>query len=119
VYDGWVRLQTDTKALVLSVLAEGPKHGYGVAKAIRELSDGALKLGEGQLYPALHALEEASWVTAEWEAVGEHPRRIYSITPEGRAELTRRAARWSVFAGGVAKILSSVPLSVEASPEVG
>jgi len=102
-----MRLQTDTKALVLSVLAHGQKHGYGIAKAIRETSDGVLKLGEGQLYPALHALEEAGWVTAEWEAVGEQPRRIYAITTEGRTELARRVARWSEFAGGVAKVLPS------------
>lgn len=105
MYDRLMRLQTDTKALVLSVLAQGSKHGYGIAKAIRETSDGVLKLGEGQLYPTLHALEEGGWVTAEWEAVGEQPRRIYSITPEGLAELSRRVARWCAFADGVAKVL--------------
>ena len=110
-----MRLQTDTKALVLSVLAQGPKHGYGIAKAIRETSNGVLKLGEGQLYPALHALEEAAWVTAEWEAMGEQSRRIYAITPQGRAELTRRVARWSEFADGVAKVLPNDQLI----PEVG
>ncbi len=115
MYDGAVRLQTDTKALVLSVLAQGPNHGYGVAKSIRERSGGALKLGEGQLYPALHTLEEAGWVTAEWDAVGEQARRIYAITPAGRVELSRRAARWTAFADGVAKILPAVgPI-----PEVG
>jgi DNA-binding PadR family transcriptional regulator len=107
-----MRLQTDTKALVLSVLANGEKHGYGIAKAIRETSCGVLKLGEGQLYPALHALEEAGWVTAEWEAAGEQPRRIYAITAEGKAELGRRVARWSAFADGVAKVLpSALPTS--------
>jgi len=110
-----MRLQTDTKALVLSVLAHGQNHGYGIAKSIRETSDGVLKLGEGQLYPALHALEEAGWVTAEWEATGEQPRRIYKITPQGRAELAHRVARWSAFAGGVAKVLPNDLLD----PEVG
>jgi PadR family transcriptional regulator PadR len=110
-----MRLQTDTKALVLSVLAHGPMHGYGIAKAIREMSDGVLKLGEGQLYPALHALEEGGWVTAEWEAIGEQPRRIYAITPGGQAELARRVSRWSAFAGGVAKVL---PCELP-TPEVG
>ena len=108
-----MRLQTDTKALVLSVLANGPKHGYGIAKAIRENSDGALKLGEGQLYPALHSLEEEGWVIAEWEAVGEQSKRIYSITPAGSEELVRRAARWNAFANGVAKILPISPSVAE------
>ncbi len=114
MYNGRMRLQSDTKALVLSVLDRGPKHGYGVAKTIRESSNGVLRLGEGQLYPALHALEEAGWVTADWEPGAEPPRRIYAITPAGRAELARRAARWSSFVDGVAKVMPSVPLAPEA-----
>jgi len=113
VYDRGVRLQTDTKALVLSVLAHGPKHGYGIAKAIRELSDGALKLGEGQLYPALHALEEANWVTAQWDSNGDQSRRIYAITPAGQAELATRVKRWAAFAEGVAKVLPAMPPTPE------
>jgi DNA-binding PadR family transcriptional regulator len=108
-----MRLQTDTKALVLSVLANGPKHGYGIAKAIRENSDGVLKLGEGQLYPALHALEDEGWVTAEWDSNGDQSRRIYAITPAGSEELSRRAERWNAFATGVAKIMPSLSPATE------
>ncbi len=108
-----MRLQTDVKALVLSVLAQGPNHGYGVAKTVREKSNGVLKLGEGQLYPALHALEEDGFVTSDWEGEGEQKRRTYAITPAGRAELEGRAARWGAFTDGVAKVLELGGLETE------
>ena len=96
--------RTDTKALVMAALASGPKHGYAVAKAVREASGGSLKIGEGQLYPALYALEAEGWAVGEWDE--EVPdRRVYRLTDEGRAELARRAARWHEFAGAVALVL--------------
>lgn len=108
-----MRLQTDVKALVLSVLAHGPNHGYGIAKTVRERSEGVLKLGEGQLYPALHALEEAGWVTATWEGDGEQKRKTYSITPAGLSELQGRAAKWDAFAEGVSKVLDTSAAKLE------
>jgi DNA-binding PadR family transcriptional regulator len=102
------------KAVILAVLLDGPRHGYAIAKAVREGSEGALKLGEGQLYPALYALEEQGWVTAEWEeAEGEQPRRIYRITDSGRTELASRAKRWHDFTRGVANLL---PIEPEPAP---
>ena len=98
--------RTDTKALVMAALSDGPKHGYAVAKAVREASSGELRLGEGQLYPALHTLEESGWVTGEWDPdAGEPPRRVYALTEAGAAELARRSARWFAFADAVARIL--------------
>lgn len=96
--------RTDTKALVMAALADGPKHGYAVAKAVREASGGVLKIGEGQLYPALYALEAEGWAMGEWDE--EVPdRRVYRLTDEGRAELARRAQKWHEFASAVAVVL--------------
>jgi PadR family transcriptional regulator PadR len=91
----------------MAALAEGPKHGYAIAKVVREASEGALKLGEGQLYPALYALEQAGWVEGEWDP-DEANRRVYRLTDEGRKELASRVSRWHTFADAVAKVL---PLS--------
>lgn len=88
----------------MAALADGPKHGYAVAKAVREGSGGRLKLGEGQLYPALYDLEAQGWATAEWDAENAD-RRVYRLTDEGRAELARRAAKWHEFASAVAGVL--------------
>ena len=96
--------RTDTKALVMAALQDGPKHGYAVAKAVREASGGALRIGEGQLYPALYALEAEGWATAEWDE--EVPdRRVYRLTDEGRAELARRASKWREFVDAVALVM--------------
>lgn len=101
-----MRFKTDIEAVILAVLAHGPRHGYGIAKTIRSESGGLLKLGEGQLYPALRAMEEAGWVLGEWDPLaGEQPRRIYSLSEAGAAELARRAKRWHAFADAVEQFL--------------
>lgn len=99
--------RTDTKALVLAILESGPQHGYGIARAVRERSEGLLKLGEGQLYPILHDLEEQGWILGEWEIQeGDPPRRVYRLTPSGGAELRTRAEKWRAFAQAVNTVLT-------------
>jgi len=103
--------RTDTKALVLSILADKPNHGYGISRCLRERSGELLKLGEGQLYPILHTLEEQEWIVGEWEMQdGDPPKRVYSITPKGRKELEARAKTWRAFADAVAQVLPSKPV---------
>lgn len=99
--------RTDTRALVLAVLRDGPTHGYGIAKSIRERSGAALKLGEGQLYPILHELEARGFVVADWEMQdGDPPKRVYSLTEKGGQELRERAKQWNDFANAVGSVLS-------------
>ncbi|HEY3782231.1 MAG TPA: helix-turn-helix transcriptional regulator [Fimbriimonadaceae bacterium] len=106
--------RTDTKALVLAVLKDGPKHGYAIGKAIRELSQDVLKLGEGQLYPILHELEERGWVEGNWEIQdGDPPRKVYAITESGLTELAERSKRWSAFSGAVASVLNASTLNAQ------
>jgi DNA-binding PadR family transcriptional regulator len=102
--------RTDTKALVLAVLADGPLHGYGITREIKKRSEETLKLGEGQLYPLLHALEEQGWIAGEWEMQeGDPPRKVYSLTDSGQAELEKRAKSWLSFANAVATVLGQKP----------
>lgn len=101
--------KTDFEALILGAVAERPLHGYGIVKAIREGSGGALKAGEGQLYPFLHRMEERGWLAADWEPqVGKPPRKVYEITDKGRAELAERKKSWASFSQGVNSILHPV-----------
>ncbi len=93
--------------LVLTILSRrGPSHGYGLANAIQELSADCLRIEEGSLYPALHRMEEAGWVAAEW-TVTENKRRakIYRITRTGEKQLAAEREGWTRFAGGVARVL--------------
>ncbi len=99
--------QTALDLLVLTVLSRrAPLHGYGIATAIEELSEAALRVEEGSLYPALHRMEEAGWIAAEW-IVTENKRRarVYRLTREGKKQLAGEVARWADFSAGVARVL--------------
>src|ERR1700680_3767428 len=99
--------QTALDLLVLTVLGRrGPLHGYGIANAIEELSDEALRIDEGSLYPALHRMEEAGWISAEW-TVTENKRRarIYQLTRAGKKQLASETDRWTNLSTGVARVL--------------
>jgi PadR family transcriptional regulator, regulatory protein PadR len=99
--------QTALDLLVLTVLGRrGPLHGYGIANAIEDLSDEALRIDEGSLYPALHRMEEIGWITASW-TVTENKRRarIYQMTRAGKKQLTAETERWTNFSTGVARVL--------------
>ena len=99
--------QTALDLVVLTVLdRRGPLHGYGIATAIEELSEDALRIEEGSLYPALHRMEELGWITAEWK-VSETKRRarFYRVTKAGKKQLVSESERWSSFSAGVSRIL--------------
>ena len=93
-------------ALVLKTLTWGPQHGFGIARWIREATDGALRVDDSSLYPALHRMEDRGWITAEW-AVTENGRRakFYRLTAAGRRELRRQDATWTRYAAAVTKLM--------------
>lgn len=83
-------LKGSTPTLIFAVLAEAPGHGYAIARRIQALSEDALSLGDGLLYPALRALEQRELILGEWKTTPAGPaRRIYRITPAGAALATR------------------------------
>jgi transcriptional regulator len=92
--------------LVLRTLVFGPLHGYAIAKAIRTTSDEALEIEFGSLYPALKRLELRGWVASKWETSENNRRvKIYRLTPAGRKQLIQEHAKWTDFAGAVARIM--------------
>ena len=99
--------QTALDLLVLTVLdRRGPLHGYGIATAIEELSEEALRVEEGSLYPALHRMEELGWISAEWKMSETNRRaRFYSVTKAGKKQLADEAERWTSFSAGVSRVL--------------
>ncbi len=99
--------QTALDLLVLTVLdRRGPLHGYGIATAIQDLSQEALRVEEGSLYPALHRMEELGWIAAEWK-VSETKRRarFYRVTKAGKKQLESESERWLSFSAGVSRVL--------------
>src|SRR2546427_12705120 len=101
------RLQGTLDLLVLKTLASrGPMHGYAITQHIEQLSNEALRLEEGSLYPALHRLTQAGSLLSEWGASENNRRaRYYSITATGRKQLAREETSWGQLTDAVARVL--------------
>jgi transcriptional regulator len=102
-------LQGTLDLLVLKVLSTGPNHGYGIASRIHQLSDDALRVEEGSLYPALYRMEEQGLIEAEW-APSENNRRakFYHLTRKGRAAADAELEGWLRLSRGVTRVLRAV-----------
>ncbi len=92
--------------LILKALSLAPMHGWGIAQRLEQLSDEALRVGQGSLYPALQRLEERGWVDSEWRATEQGRRaRFYELTPAGRGALDAEAETWRRYVAMVDVIL--------------
>jgi len=91
--------------LLLSVVQAGVDHGYAIAEELRRASTGAFDLPEGTIYPALHRLEAGGFLESRWQPVAGRPRRVYNLSPLGRAELARQRELWERFVAGVNAVI--------------
>ncbi|HEY9228638.1 MAG TPA: PadR family transcriptional regulator [Gemmatimonadaceae bacterium] len=101
-------LQGTLDLLVLKTLSWGPRHGYAIARRIEEVTDDALRIEEGSLYPSLYRMEKRGWIQAAWgkSEIGQRI-KIYSLTPAGRAQLRAESAQWTNFTTAVAKLMGT------------
>jgi PadR family transcriptional regulator, regulatory protein PadR len=93
--------------LVLKILARrGPLHGYGLTTDIQQMSQDVLRVEEGSLYPALHRMEEAKLIRAEWKMTEKNRQaRVYEITPAGRKQLEQEESRWRTISSAIGRVL--------------
>ncbi len=91
--------------LVLQVLSGGSKHGYRIARDIREGSEGVLDFAEGTLYPTLHDLEERGLIVASEQEVNGRTRRCYRLTEAGHGALAAERGEWDRYQRAVALVL--------------
>ena len=104
-------LQGTLALMVLKTLAAmGPLHGYGLARRIEQMSDHAIRLNQGTLYPALVKLEQQGWIRARW-GVSDNNRRakFYAITPRGERQLSAEEDRWGRVAAITAPTIAPSP----------
>jgi len=101
-------LQGSLDLLVLKILSRRPKlHGYAIMTAITAISEDVLRVEEGSLYPALHRMEEAGWIRAEWITKENGRRaRLYEVTAAGRKQLATEESRWQAVTSAVNRVLS-------------
>lgn len=101
-------LQGTLDLLVLRTLLGGPTHGWDIAQRIQKVSEDVLRVGQGSLYPALHRLEDAGLVAAEWRTSENNRRaKYYRLTAAGKKRLASETEGWERFAGAVAMILKT------------
>ena len=101
-------LQGTLDMLILKALSWGSLHGYGIVSWLEEMTDAALVVEEGSLYPALHRMAKRGWVSAEW-GVSENNRRAkyYALTAAGRRQLVAESSAWERFTAVVTKVMSA------------
>jgi transcriptional regulator len=85
----------------------GPMHGYGIAQRIQQVSDDALHLNQGTLYPALLRLEQRGWIRSSW-GTSENNRkaRYYALTRGGRRQLAREETEWQRTVAMMGRLLN-------------
>lgn len=99
-------LQGTLEILILRTLLFGPRHGYSIARYIRETSDDALTVEAGSLYPALQRMELQKLIAAKWEISETHRKaRYYRLTPAGRKHLEASISRWDGFVRAMSLVL--------------
>jgi transcriptional regulator len=101
-------LQGTLDLLILKALNVGELHGLGVARRIEQITHGTFMVRPGSLFPALHRLEEAGWLSSRWQPSENNRRaKFYSLTRAGRRQLDVEAARWNRVAIAMARALET------------
>jgi len=102
-------LQGTLDLMVLKTLESmGPQHGYGIARRIEQISEQALRLNQGTIYPALLRLRQRGWIRADW-GTSENGRRAryYALTKTGKAQIEKETESWERVAATMARFLTA------------
>src|SRR5215204_1127221 len=101
-------LQGTLDLLILKTLTLAPMHGWGLTHRIQQLSQDALQVGQGSIYPALVRLEQRGWIDTEWRSTENNRRaKYYRVTAAGRRAMGEELASWKRFVGAMDLILSA------------
>ena len=87
--------------LLLSVLSNGPAHGYAIIESLRARSEDVFDLPEGTVYPALHRLEDQGLLKSNWSKDTGRRKRVYQLTSKGQEALNTRQDEWLKFSKAV------------------
>ena len=99
-------LQGTLDLLILKTLALEAMHGWGIAQRIQQVSEEALQIGQGSLYPALHRLEYKGWIRAEWgESENNRKAKFYSLTRAGKKQLEVELEDWERLTTAIGLVL--------------
>jgi transcriptional regulator len=94
--------------LILRVLARGELHGWGITQRLEQLSQRALQVDEGSLYPSLYRMEDKGWIEADWRMTENNRRaKYYSLTRAGRKQLEKETELWERMSAIITTVLQT------------
>ena len=100
-------LQGTLDLLILRTLNAGPKHGWGIALSIQQVSKDVLQVNQGSLYPALHRLEQQGLVEAQWgNSENNRQAKYYELTKLGRKQLVEETRSWERLSDAIGRVLA-------------
>ncbi|HTU34445.1 MAG TPA: PadR family transcriptional regulator [Candidatus Acidoferrum sp.] len=101
-------LQGTLDLMILKALALQQMHGVGVSRRIEQITKGTFKVGPGSLFPALHRMEEAGWLSSSWgESENNRRAKYYQLTKAGRRQLETETERWGKISLAIARALEA------------
>jgi transcriptional regulator len=100
-------LQGTLDVLILKVLTLEPMHGLGISRRIAQITGGTFDVKPGSLFPALHRMEQAGWLSAEWgESQNNRRAKFYRLTAAGRQQL-KKTNQWARISAAMASALGT------------
>jgi len=101
-------LQGTLDVLILKVLALEPMHGLGISRRIAQVTGGTFQVKPGSLFPALHRMEEAGWLSSSWgDSENNRRAKFYRLTKAGRRQLKDETGQWARIATAMASALET------------
>lgn len=102
-------LQGTLDLLILKALALDEMHGLGISRRIGQITGGTFDVKPGSLFPALHRMEQAGWLTSSWgESENKRRARYYQITKAGRRQLGIEKDQWDKVSLAIASALKAL-----------
>jgi PadR family transcriptional regulator PadR len=91
-------LQGTLDLLILRAIGDGELHGLGISRRIEQITKGTFQVKPGSLFPALHRLEEAGWLSSFWgESENNRRAKFYRLTKAGKGQLEVETEQWSTI----------------------
>jgi PadR family transcriptional regulator PadR len=101
-------LQGTLDLVILKALALEEMHGLGISRRIEQITNGTFRVKAGSLFPALHRMEEAGWLTSSWgESENNRRAKYYKLTAAGRRQLGAETKRWGRISLAIARALET------------
>ncbi|MFZ0588917.1 MAG: PadR family transcriptional regulator [Bryobacteraceae bacterium] len=102
-------IQGTLDLLILKTISLQPKHGWAIAKRIEQVSEDALQVTQGALYPALHRLEQQGWISSKWRKTETgREAKFYQLTRAGAVQLDKELAQWERLSNAIGLVIRMV-----------